>query len=106
MSVRIHQLLGAGTSALLAIDIQNDYIHPEGSVGRGGRDTNAAIAMMPRLHRLIAAARESRVPVYFSAQLAQCSYGQRRLEVSPRGQPRSGWRGWGGRDMGRRMVRG
>jgi len=62
---RIQELVGGGQSALLVIDIQNDYIHPEGSAGRGGRDTSAPIAMMPRLHQLIAAARERRIPIYF-----------------------------------------
>jgi ureidoacrylate peracid hydrolase len=62
---RLHELLGAGNSALLVIDIQNDYIHPEGASGRGGRDTSACIEMMPRLHRLIGGARERGVPIYF-----------------------------------------
>ena len=62
---RLEELLGAGTSALLVIDIQNDYIHPEGTSGRGGRDTSACIAMMPRLHRLLEVAREKAVPIFF-----------------------------------------
>jgi ureidoacrylate peracid hydrolase len=62
---RVQELLVAGRSALLVIDIQNDYVHPEGSAGRGGRDTSAGIAMMPRLHRLIETARSRGVPVYF-----------------------------------------
>ena len=65
MTDRLQELLGAGNSALLVVDIQNDYIHPEGASGRGGRDVAACIEMMPRLHGLIAAAREKAVPIYF-----------------------------------------
>lgn len=65
MSERVQELLGTTPSALLVVDIQNDYIHPEGSAGKGGRDTSASIAMMPRLHRLIAAARERNIPIFY-----------------------------------------
>ncbi|HEX5452018.1 MAG TPA: isochorismatase family cysteine hydrolase [Candidatus Limnocylindrales bacterium] len=65
MNERLQELLGAGTSALLVIDIQNDYIHPEGSAGRGGRDTSGGMEMMPRVHHIIATARDRGVPVYF-----------------------------------------
>ena len=58
-------LLQSTSSALLVVDIQNDYIHPEGATGRSGRDTSAAVAMMPRLHRLIDAARRAGAPVFF-----------------------------------------
>jgi ureidoacrylate peracid hydrolase len=63
---RVQELLGSGHSALLVVDIQNDYIHPEGSAGRSGRDTSSAIAMIPRLHALIEAARARGVPVYYA----------------------------------------
>jgi ureidoacrylate peracid hydrolase len=63
---RLQELLGSGSSALLVVDIQNDYIHPEGSLGRSGHDTSAVIAMIPRLHRLIETARTCGIPVYFA----------------------------------------
>jgi ureidoacrylate peracid hydrolase len=63
---RLEKLLGSGSSALLVVDIQNDYIHPDGSAGASGNDTSSAIAMIPRLHHLIAAARERGVPIYFA----------------------------------------
>src|SRR5688572_9344515 len=65
VSERVQELLGTTPSALLVVDIQNDYIHPEGSAGKDGRDTSASIAMMPRLHRLIAAARERNIPIFY-----------------------------------------
>jgi ureidoacrylate peracid hydrolase len=65
MSERLQELLGSGTSALVVIDIQNDYIHPEGALGRSGLDVGPAAAMMPRLHRLIDTARSSGIPIFF-----------------------------------------
>lgn len=45
------------TSALLLVDLQNDFIHPDGAYARGGA-TSAAIAALPgRLAPLVAAFR-------------------------------------------------
>lgn len=51
--------------ALLLIDVQNDFCHPDGSMGTAGKDTGAAVAMVPRLQALVAAARAASVPVVF-----------------------------------------
>lgn len=52
-------------TALLVIDVQNDYCHPEGALAGGGSDVSAVEKMMPELHRLIAASRAQAVPVIF-----------------------------------------
>ena len=62
----LHERLSSATTALLVIDIQNDYIHPNGASARSGRDLSAVVGMMPRVHRLIEAARANNVPVYFT----------------------------------------
>ena len=53
-------------SALLAIDVQNDYIHPEGASGRRGGDVQSAVEMMPRLIKLVDAARTAGVRVIYT----------------------------------------
>jgi ureidoacrylate peracid hydrolase len=53
-------------AALIVIDIQNDYIHPAGALGRSGKELQYVHAMMPRLHQLIEDARRNRVPIYFA----------------------------------------
>ena len=40
-------------AALLVVDVQNDFVSPEGSAGKRGEDVSASIAMVPRLIRLI-----------------------------------------------------
>lgn len=52
-------------TALIVVDVQNDYCHPEGALASNGSDVSAVKEMMPRLHGLIAAAREHDVPVIF-----------------------------------------
>ncbi|MNO52813.1 Peroxyureidoacrylate/ureidoacrylate amidohydrolase RutB [compost metagenome] len=52
-------------TALIIVDVQNDYCHPEGALAAGGSDVSAVKEMMPRLHGLIAAARAQEVPVIF-----------------------------------------
>ena len=44
-------------AALLVVDVQNDFVSPEGSAGKRGEDVSAALAMMPNLVGLIEAAR-------------------------------------------------
>jgi ureidoacrylate peracid hydrolase len=45
-------------AALLVVDVQNDFVSPEGSAGKRGDDVGAAIAMIPNLTRLIDQARK------------------------------------------------
>jgi ureidoacrylate peracid hydrolase len=44
-------------AALVVVDVQNDFVSPEGSAAKRGEDVNAAIAIMPTLQRLIHEAR-------------------------------------------------
>jgi ureidoacrylate peracid hydrolase len=52
-------------TALLVIDMQNDFIAPEGLVGRSGRDVSAAQKLAERLPDFIAAARRAGVLIVF-----------------------------------------
>jgi ureidoacrylate peracid hydrolase len=44
-------------AALLVVDVQNDFVSPEGSAGKRGEDVSAALAMMLNLLGLIEAGR-------------------------------------------------
>jgi ureidoacrylate peracid hydrolase len=41
------------SAALLVVDVQNDFVSPDGSAGKRGEDVSAAMAMVPNLTRLI-----------------------------------------------------
>jgi ureidoacrylate peracid hydrolase len=45
-------------AALIVVDVQNDFVSPEGSAGKRGDDVGAAIAMIPNLTCLIDQARK------------------------------------------------
>lgn len=59
-------LLDPATTALLVIDVQNDYAHPDGALGRIGIDMSTAVEMIPRLQRVVDAARAAGVYVVFT----------------------------------------
>ena len=52
-------------SAVLVVDVQNDFCEAEGALGKAGAPTASAKAMLPTLERLIAAARVAGAPVIF-----------------------------------------
>lgn len=52
-------------SALVIVDVQNDYCHKEGSLAKQGLDVSMAEKMMPNLHRMIRACKEKKVPVIY-----------------------------------------
>ncbi len=53
-------------TALLVIDMQNDFLHPEGKAHReGDRELGPMVGIIPRQASLIDAAREAGVPVLF-----------------------------------------
>ena len=54
-------------TALLTIDLQNDFIHPEGAYGRAGQSALAIAALPGRVAPLVAALR-AKGGRYFSAQ--------------------------------------
>jgi ureidoacrylate peracid hydrolase len=57
-------LLPAKT-AIIVVDVQNDYCHPDGACARRGNDVSAVGGMMPHLHGLLRAARSFGVPTIF-----------------------------------------
>ncbi len=61
----MEELILGRRAAVLVVDVQNDYCHPEGALGLGGADVSGVRDMMPNLHRLLAEARKQKVPVIF-----------------------------------------
>ncbi|KFN11201.1 MULTISPECIES: cysteine hydrolase family protein [Paenibacillus] len=65
MDNNLEQKLLHSRTAVLVVDVQNDYCHPEGALAKVGSDVSGVRGMMPNLHRLLAAARRYEVPVIF-----------------------------------------
>lgn len=65
-------------TGLLTIDLQNDFIHPDGAYGRAGQGAGAIAALPDRIAPLVAALRK-RGGTYFSAQFT--------LVPGPEGEP-------------------
>ncbi len=65
-------------TALLTIDLQNDFLHPEGAYGRAGQ-TSAAITALPARIRPLVDALRARGGTYISAQFT--------LVPGPGGEP-------------------
>lgn len=61
----LSHLLGQTRCALMLVDVQNEFCHPEGAFGQKGVDLSAIGRMMPPLRALVASAREKAVPVVF-----------------------------------------
>ncbi len=61
----LDQILDPSRTAVLVVDVQNDFCAREGSLGRAGAPVDAAIEMVPRLQTFLTAAREHGVSVIF-----------------------------------------
>src|SRR5688572_5167882 len=53
------------SSALLIIDMQNDFCHPEGAQGKRGRDLSMVYGMIPSFEKVLKGARQIGLPVIF-----------------------------------------
>jgi ureidoacrylate peracid hydrolase len=59
------QNLEPARTAVLVVDVQNDFCSPEGATAKSGRSVKACTDMVPRLMRLIDGARDAGVNVIF-----------------------------------------
>ena len=53
------------TSALIVVDVQNDFVSLQGAFGRWGEDMTMIQEMVPKLKELIEEARAARVPIIY-----------------------------------------
>jgi nicotinamidase-related amidase len=58
------ELVDPGHAALVLVDMQRDFLDPDGAFGRLGVDLGMYPAMRPRLAALLAAGREAELPVF------------------------------------------
>ena len=65
LRLSLEEKVDPSRAALLVIDVQNDFCSPEGYWGKVKNDGSAVAEMMPRLHKLIAAARAAGTLVIF-----------------------------------------
>lgn len=65
----LEEKIAPAHTALLVVDVQNDYCSSDSPMGRYGRDLSAAQAIIPDLQRLIASAREAGTLVVFVRML-------------------------------------
>jgi ureidoacrylate peracid hydrolase len=61
----MNQHLNPKDSALIIVDVQNDFCHEEGACAKMGRDVTAAQAIVPKIEALIQVARQRDIPVVF-----------------------------------------
>lgn len=59
----VRRRLDPERAALVVIDVQHDFCHPDGRQARQGKDVGRLVAPLAQLERLIGAARARRVPV-------------------------------------------
>lgn len=63
--ISLQEVLCQRKSALIIIDVQNDFCHPNGSLGSKGLDTTRADAIIPNIQSLIDTAHTTGRPVIF-----------------------------------------
>jgi len=61
----LEYLLTETRKALVLVDVQNEFCHPEGVFGKKGCDLSAIEGMMVALRRLVDSAREKDIPIVF-----------------------------------------
>lgn len=53
-------------TALLVIDVQNDFVHEKGEIARSWKDMSHSQSMVPRLMNFIEAARRHKLPIIYT----------------------------------------
>jgi ureidoacrylate peracid hydrolase len=61
----LSELVVPSKTAIIVVDVQNDFCEPEGAAGKGGKDTAACMAMIPRLQRFLDEARAHATNIIF-----------------------------------------
>ena len=63
--MNLSELVVPSKSAVLVVDVQNDFCEPAGAAGRGGKDTAAAMSMIPALQHFLGEARAHGTNIIF-----------------------------------------
>jgi ureidoacrylate peracid hydrolase len=62
---KLQSVIAPEKTAIIVVDVQNDFCHPQGALGRNGAPTGDAMAMIPTLQKLLDAARQFGTKVIF-----------------------------------------
>ncbi|MCM3628398.1 cysteine hydrolase [Paenibacillus glycanilyticus] len=65
MNDKLKQNLEHKNTAVIVVDVQNDYCHPDGAIAKTGIDVSAVNKMIPNLQALLTSAREHGITVIF-----------------------------------------
>ncbi len=66
MSITLAEKVDPKHTALIVVDVQNDFCHREGACAKGGRDMTLVEEMIPTLLDFIERTREAGVPIIFA----------------------------------------
>lgn len=66
---QLEEMIEPGRAAVLVIDQQNDFTHPEGYYARRGLDTSMLLEITPKINETTRAARAAGIPVIFSQNI-------------------------------------
>ncbi|NRG31505.1 cysteine hydrolase family protein [Niallia circulans] len=61
--IKLH--LAGKKTAVIVVDVQNDYCHPDGAISRSGINVSSVKQIIPNLHFVLEAARERSIPIIF-----------------------------------------
>ncbi|MSO64656.1 MAG: cysteine hydrolase [Alphaproteobacteria bacterium] len=78
--------LGREDTALIVVDMQNGFLSPKGSIAKLGRDWSRLAAAIPGVQRLLAGARQARLPIFHTQFVYEADYrdsGPRVREQNP-----------------------
>lgn len=64
----LEELIDPRWTALLVIDVQNDFCHPDGHFSRHGADLSAIESALPRMRHLVIEARKLGIPIFLIQQ--------------------------------------
>ena len=65
MARSLSELVEPATAAVIVVDMQNDFCHPDGALGRSGAPTESSMAMIPRLAAFLDEARAAGTRIIF-----------------------------------------
>ncbi|MBI2854175.1 MAG: cysteine hydrolase [Chloroflexi bacterium] len=61
----LEEMVNPRNAAVLVIDIQNDFCHPEGGVAKKGVDVSLMMGVVPNIVNLVDQGRRAKVPIIF-----------------------------------------
>jgi nicotinamidase-related amidase len=67
----VNDILAADHCALVVVDIQNDFVHPDGFTARAGGDVTPSVAAVQKVNEAIALFRERGVPTIFLREVVR-----------------------------------